>query len=978
MKPYLLLLLGLLAISPAWGQRITRAVLTVNDLVALPPKALSATPTAVGTNDIFEALVLTTGDSSAGTLAKVWRWDGSSTLATNTAINNGPLAAPYGTAEGRWIWVPMVGGSAGTNTVWVTVPTGTGSSDDTSAVQTALNSAAATPSRIAFFPAGTNSWHPTNRVNMPDGIKLYFGPGYRFRPTGHMVGNAEADEQAGSLFELGNNVTVEGAGEEHYQGRRFDSGYTNTIPAGTWRRFAAFRGRGKTNVTIRGVQFADGLDHVIYLREGANALIERCGFPRTAQAIRAEKWHQITFRDNGLIGMDATLNEVAPTLTVFQDCLGVRVQNNNILRPIATSGGSYVLSMINVWGCPGSWVTGNYIGPMVADSTIKSAPIVYDCGFGGGVVGWNIIAGQHNGGNAIALEGNFGTWCGYNQILPPDPHQYDGSVLDYGIYCRSATIHGVTQPGGFLWNNPFIQQRSRTPLSAVQMVGNVIFSALIGIQANLSDSDIIQNRITGCRLEGIRVEGHVNGATTTDDFSKINTTHRHRNNRIEGNLIQYCGESGVTLAAGDNVYFRRNVIRNCDQSQIGAAAVRTVAQRTGTTSSGSTATVIQVSASLGSTPLGGRHLYIPSTGQIAEIESNTTTTITLRGAGMSPAPGASVGFAVLRGHMGRFVYDDNDTFDDQSYLAKTNAVSLDPRQTYGPTTYSLFHLTTDSGEMFQPGSRWTLQGVLTGNTDALVEVVSHDEAYADKIWVRPISPTNGTFATTAGTAVTAGTGTVSYTDNASVPHQYENRTLLNGTGTAFLTTGQLRDNCWIGVGTNWMLINRPTSNTQAWLLDKQPVNFTNAAFVISTVNVVATKSQGRAYRFEWSPIKIDWGHNRAWNNEVSPTSPQGYIDLTTAPDAIPRITGNGTADLGYRMMRFALASSTTFTDLRNASMGAEVAIYSDGNAVLDFTAVGTKLRGISTNITPAAGALTLWRYYQHATSDGTWYVQVIP
>lgn len=980
MKPYLPILLGLLAVTPAWGQRITRAVLTVNDLVALPPKSLSSTPTAVGTNDVFEAMALTTGDSTPGTGLKIWRWDGASTAATNTAVNNGPLAAPYAVAAGRWIYVPIPGtGTTSTNLPWVTVPIGTGSSDDTAAVQAALNSAALLPSKVAFFPAGTNAFHPTNGVAIPDGVSLRFAPGYRFRALAHMIGNFEADEQSGRLFELGNNVTIEGSGEEHYQGRRFDSAYiaTQPDPTNTWRRFAAIRGRWKTNVTIRGIQFKEALDHPVYLRNGAVALIERCGFPKSGQAIRAEKWNLITFRDNNLLDMDATENRVPPTLTVFQDCLGVRVMNNNILRPLATSGGSYVLSMINIWGSPGAWVTGNYIGPMLADSTIKSAPIVYDAGSGGGVVAWNIIAGQHNGGNAIALEGNFGSFCGYNQVLPPDPYQYDGSVLDYGIYCRSATIHSVVQPGGFLWNNPFIQQRSRTPLSGVQMQGNVIFSANIGIQANLTDSDVIQNRITGCRQEGIRIEMHVNGATTSDDFSKINTTHRHRNLRVEDNLVQFCGGSGITFAAGDNVYLRRNVVRNCDQTQVGDAAIRTVAQRTGTTTNGSTTNVIQASASLGGTALGGRYIYFPSTGQIAEIESHSGSTATLRGAGVSPAPGSGVTFAVLRGHMGRLVFDDNDVFDDQSYLARTNVVSLNPLQTYGPTTYSLFHLTTDAGEIFQPGRRLTLQGVLSGNADALIEVVAHDEGYADRVWVRPISPTNGTFATSAGTAITAGTGTVSYTDNASVPYQYENRTVLTGSGTSFLTTGQLRDNCWVGVGTNWFLVARPTTATHAWLLDKQPANFSGQSFLISTVNVVGTKTQGRAYRWEYSPLKIDWGHNRCWNNEVSPTSPQGYIDLTTAPDAIPRITSTSTVDLGYRMMRFALASGATFTDLKNAYMGAEIDIISDGNPTLDFTTGGTKLRGSTTNITPASGVLTRWKYFQDQTSDGAWHVQVI-
>lgn len=1002
----------------AQGQNLPRIVPTVGDLLAIDPSVYAASLPV--TTNTFTAYVQTTGDVAAGDGTRLWRLVLSSTAATNSLSNQtgAVMATTYGGATGRWFQVgtkaeaaltsslanlfvsvpsgnvvaasasgptntgvstaqlvAAVGASV-TNSSWIIAPIGTGSSDDRVAVQAALDAAANIASRTILFPAGTNRFHPTNGVVIPDGIRLVFAPGYRFGPLAHMISNFEADEQSGRLFEVGNNVTIEGSGENHYQGRRFEAAYTNTIPVGTWRRFAAFRGRDKANVTIRRIGFLEGLDHVIYARGGSNWVVELNSFPSTAQAIRTEKCNFTTFARNNLIGMDATLDQVAPTLTVFQDSLGVRVTENNISGAIATSGGSYVLSMINCWGSPGSWVVGNYVGPMLADSTIKSAPIVFDVGSGGAVVAYNIIDGQHNGGNAIALEGQTGFFCGYNQILPPDPALFDGSVLDYGIYCRSATIHGVTKPGGVVWNNPFIQERTRTPLNSGQIVGNQIWSANIGIQANVTDADITRNRIVGCKQEGIRTEGHVNGDTTNDDFSEVNTTHRHENLRIEDNVIEFCGESGATFAGGDGVYFRRNVVRNCDQAQVGAAAVRTVAQRTGTTTSGSTATLIQASASVGSTPLGGRHLYFPSTGQIAEIESSSGSTITLRGAGVSPAPGSGVGFAVLRGHMGRFVFDDNDIFDDQSYLARTNVASLDPRQTYGPTSTNVFFLTTDSGQIFQPGRRLTLKGVLSGNTDALVEVVAPDDFNADRYWVRPISPTNGTFQTTAGTAITAGVGTISYTDG-SPPNQHENRTAITGSGTSFLAFGQLKDNCWIGVGTNWMQIRKPTSATAASLLANTSPNFSGASFVISTINVVATKSQGRAYRFEHSPIKIDWGHNRCWNNEVSPTSPQGYIDLATAPDAIPRITSTSTMDLGYRMMRFALTGSTTFTDLRNAYMGAEVNIMSDGNAVLDFTAVGTKLKGSTTNITPAAGVLSRWKYYQDATSDGAWHVQVI-
>lgn len=103
-----------LALVAQAQQRVPRTVPTVLDMLAMDPKSL-ATRT-VGTNDYFEAVVLTLGDTVAGTGKKVWWWSATSALPTNTAGAFGPLAWPYGATSGRWLYVPesLYGGGGAT------------------------------------------------------------------------------------------------------------------------------------------------------------------------------------------------------------------------------------------------------------------------------------------------------------------------------------------------------------------------------------------------------------------------------------------------------------------------------------------------------------------------------------------------------------------------------------------------------------------------------------------------------------------------------------------------------------------------------------------------------------------------------------------------------------------------------------------------------------------------------------------------
>ncbi|MCW5558119.1 MAG: hypothetical protein KIT22_09860, partial [Verrucomicrobiae bacterium] len=72
-------------------------------------------------------------------------------------------------------------------------------------------------------------------------------------------------------------------------------------------------------------------------------------------------------------------------------------------------------------------------------------------------------------------------------------------------------------------------------------------------------------------------------------------------------------------------------------------------------------------------------------------------------------------------------------------------------------------------------------------------------------------------------------------------------------------------------------------------------------------------------------------------------SPPFVVDLTTAPNAIPKLTG-ATPTIGrHEFYRFANTSATTVTALQGATPGYRCVIQGDGNTTLDLS--GTTLKG---------------------------------
>lgn len=976
-------ILALALALPALAQNTFRAVPTAASLVSADPRTFAANPLNGGST--FESIVFTTGDSVAGSGWKTWRWDAASSAATNTALANGPLAWPYGAATGRWVLVPSAKDTVQDLTItalgYVTPEAygaaGDGVTDDTAAVQAAMTAGAAADNQTCMFRK-TYRINQTGVIN-PDNVTMLFVGDSRLEPTAHPSSLFEADEAMGRLVELGDNNRVIGSGQFHFNGRRSDATYTATIPGGTWRKYAAFRARGATNCVIEGVGFTDYYDCAIYTRDAGKIEVRRCTFTKGSQAVRIYNSPQVLFEQNLIHSLEQTAANVAPTVTVFQDCAQVRITGNVLENILATSGSTS--SGLNIFSCPGALLDGNWFGPLRSGSTLSFTTITLD-GSEGCIVERNTFFAINTGGAVINTEGARFFTVRANTSIPPPPAYYTGVEPGYWVYTRSAEIHGVTKPGGTKWSDTGIQERSHSAAYNGVISGNFFQRGDIGVYANGSGLLIENNWLIGQQIEGIRQESHVNGATTGDDFSVNNITHRHREITIRGNVIKNAFQTGLRVTDGKELLVEGNTFANNDQDDNGNHAFTISPQASGTIGTGSTSTVIVVGGSLTANTLGGRHLWLPDTRQIAEIESNTTTTITLRGSGVTSAPTNGQGYAILRGHLDVMIFRDNRIYDNQLSQARTNIVSLNPTQTYSSS--SLFAVSTTDGELFETGRRLVLKGVLTGPADATVEVISADMDYADTYWLKPISPTSGTFITAAGTAIRNGTGTLSHT--ASLPaNQFENNTLISGSGTAFTTWGQTFNNAWINVNSQWLRIQRITSATSLNVLTKPSANFAGQSFTISLVNVEGIQTQGRAYSVQWSPVRMAMSGNVMYGNEGSSgvTSPQGLVDFATCPNFIPRILGNSTTptvDLTFPVMRFDYSSATTITDLRNAFHGAEILLYPDpdSDVTLGFASGGTKLRGNGgANEALDPGELAVARYIHDASQDGYWYITII-
>ncbi|MFO1461265.1 MAG: hypothetical protein U1G08_17915 [Verrucomicrobiota bacterium] len=185
----LILAVALLAF-PAIAQNKMSSVATVADLVAQPPETFATSPTLGGAS--FLAYVETSGDTTAGSGKKTWWFSAAATFPTNTAANNGPIAYPYGSAAGRWLFVPEVNATANGALVsslgvpgQIPVATGTNAFGPSGfstnlirnlarVVLTVDDLVATDPTNLLSLPGGTAAWVQTSGDSVANsGIRFW-------------------------------------------------------------------------------------------------------------------------------------------------------------------------------------------------------------------------------------------------------------------------------------------------------------------------------------------------------------------------------------------------------------------------------------------------------------------------------------------------------------------------------------------------------------------------------------------------------------------------------------------------------------------------------------------------------------------------------------------------------------------------------------------------------------------------------------
>ncbi|MBN8245878.1 MAG: hypothetical protein J0L84_00380 [Verrucomicrobia bacterium] len=503
----------------------------------------------------------------------------------------------------------------------------------------------------------------------------------------------------------------------------------------------------------------------------------------------------------------------------------------------------------------------------------------------------------------------------------------------FGIYAIEANIVGNYRfPGALEWREPGSQLRSRTEAMGLMLRANILLGFHTGIWVGASDTDIVENRITGSELTALRLGARL---TSWPGLNTLNPTiHRCRNIRVLNNYLSYNRGNAIRLAAVFGLEVRGNT---CAGNENDAITMDMPSSNSGTVLAGTTTTSINISTSLGTSDRSFYSVYFPDTDQVAYIKSNTSGNLVPMTA-LAVAPSTGHRYVISYGVGDNYEFIKNRFFDEASIEGMNGIVSYNPTQQIGPGGTNFFAIETRERQLFQVGRRFTLVGALDTAANLTARVAWVDPVFADRVWCEPTSPTAGTFRTTAGGPVKSGTGTVSFTDGASPPLQWESRSLLTGSGTLF--SEQLDNSRWIGVAGNWGMIGYVESNTAARMPAGYRTSFSGQSFLYVLADVTFVPVQNSAFKIFDTPARCNFDDNLTFGNtDATPYS----IDLATAPNALPKLAG-ATPTIGrYKFYRLANTTSTTITALPGATPGYSCVIQGDGFTTFDLS--GTTLKG---------------------------------
>lgn len=913
----------------------------------------------------------TTIDTETLTASRALVTDGSGKVAVSavTATEVGFLDGVTSSIQAQ---IDAIEGGGASSTIFVTPQEygadGTDTSDDRAAFQSAWNAATASiPNKILYIPYGTY-YLGQNNLQLPKGLHMVGGKGSVLKPMSYPGTVFSDPDRQNALIRGDDNVTIEG--HLTIDMRNNDAAFTQNTEF--WYSALAFR--EKTNFMVNGLTVINGYDNPVWVR--------LCGSPKIYNLTVRESPQVLFMKENTrpevinlqAYNVKATNSEISGTAITFF--------NNKY----TTLRGCYVNDVLSSDRSPEFfWTTINLFGEdfgQFSDITLtgvdpnSNTPGFLGLNLDGGVFNTiqnaTILGYHHNSGSALQIEGaqDFNVVnCLFEGLKSFGPGM--STAGGSGIYMTEWGIESADR-GGYVWRDFGHQWRGRSLPARGRFTNVRVRGFHNGLQAVGTDLRFDGCEFTGANFVNVRL---LPPLSVGEYYSRNRVDHKLGNISFNNCEIAWGKTYGVALQGGDQISFVDCDIH--DNNQNGSSfEIGCPSTETGVAQTGSTQTVIIHGESVSTDAWKGYYVFFPTlgtSGLSGRIENNSTTTFTLTGPIGAATEGAS--FVINQGLVGRVTLAGCNIY--KTDIALTNLFSLDPTQNIS-VAGTPFHVSGTETHNLRMSQVVTLKGVLSGNADLQARVLYKDADYADRIWMECVSPTTGTFQSTAGTAIVAGTGTMTYVDNPT-SYEHSGRLTVTGSGTVF---GEELDGSWWfkALDQDWMLSSYALTDTDVKVHIPYSANFSAKTFLISRFTILSTTRTGAAIDIRNTPGQIFIRDTTVYDelvNAASGDDPDRYYPAmsisSSAPNARSKLTGVfPRLGIGPNYV-FANGSSTTVTNLNGGSEGMEINILGDANTTLGFAATATSFVGNS----GSNKALSATKLVRGTYRSGKWYLTVI-
>lgn len=849
---------------------------------------------------------------------------------------------------------------------------GTDTTDDRSAFEQAWGAAtSAQPKKILYIPEGTY-YLGQNNLQLPKGLHIIGGKGAVLKPISYPTGYFNTQDKQNTLIHGDDNVTI--GGELTIDMRNDDASFTQNQVSSTENiPFSGLKFIGKTNINVSGLHVRNAYDAPLFVRECTNVNIVDFKVSESAQISWVGNCVNVQMvRPNG-ITIKATNSAINGVGMYFSNNKFTKLQDVYISNVIVSNLPSEAYwTSINLFGEDNGIFSGITLdGINTGTTTTANLGLNLDGGVWNTIANFTIKGYHHNAGSGLQIEGAQDFIVANGLIdgvktFGPGMSTAGGD----GIYMTEWGIESADK-GGFRWRNHGHQWRGRSLPARGRFTNVKVRGFHNGVRPTGTDLFFDGCEFTGANFACVRILPPVSSG---EYYSRNSVDHKYHNIVFNNCEIAWGKSYGVALSGGDQIKFIDCNIH--DNNQDGSSyEIGSPSTASGNAASGSTSTVIIHGLSSITTDLWkGLYAYFPSLGLSGRIENNSSTTFTLTGSiGVDPTGSA---FVINRGLLGRVTLQGCQLY--KTSVSATNQFSLDPTQDVSAVG-NRFSIEGTETHMLHQSQIVTLKGVLSGNTDMNARVLYKDADYPDRVWLETTTGHTGTFQSTAGTAIVAGTGTMSYTDNPT-SFEHSGRLTVTGSGTSFGT--EMDGSWWFkALDQDWQLSSYALTDTTLLIHIPYDANFSAKTFLISRFSVVSPTRTGAAIDIRNTPGQIFLQGTTVYDELVNPAS-GGDVDRyypamaisSSAPNARSKLTGVfPRLGIGPNYIFSNPSGATTVTNLNGGSEGMEINILGDANTTLGFAESDTSLVGNGgSNKTLGASKLVRGTY-----RSGKWYLTVI-